>query len=89
MERSQGEPDTDAVRAELRAWLAEHLTPEVVEAAERQTEGGSLEVLRAWNRTLADGGWAAPAWLAEHRGRDAGVGEQLAYRDETLRGENG
>jgi hypothetical protein len=64
MERSQGEPDTDAVRAELRvsngriltpyplgsarwqgsifgpvltlrAWLAEHLTPEVVEAAER------------------------------------------------------
>ena len=27
MERSQGEPDTDAVRAELRAWLAEHLTP--------------------------------------------------------------
>ena len=35
MERSQGEPDTDAVRAELRAWLAEHLTPKVVEAAER------------------------------------------------------
>jgi len=30
-----GEPDTDAVRAELRAWLAEHLTPKVVEAAER------------------------------------------------------
>jgi hypothetical protein len=50
MERSQGEPDTDAVRAELRTWLAEH-----------QTDGGSLEVLRAWSRTLAGRGLAAPA----------------------------
>jgi alkylation response protein AidB-like acyl-CoA dehydrogenase len=85
MERSDGEPDTDAFRAELRAWLSDHLTPEVVEAGDRQIEGGSLEVLRAWNRTLADGGWAAPSWPVEHGGRGAGVDEQLAYLEETNR----
>ncbi len=85
MDRSHGEPDADAFRAELRAWLSDHLTPEVVEAGERQVEGGSLDVLRAWNRTLADGGWAAPSWPVEHGGRGAGVDEQLAYLEETNR----
>jgi alkylation response protein AidB-like acyl-CoA dehydrogenase len=85
MERSEGEPDTDAFRAELRAWLSDHLTPDVVEAGDHQIEGGSLEVLRAWNRTLADGGWAAPSWPVEHGGRGAGVDEQLAYLEETNR----
>jgi len=85
METSEVGESTDAFRAELRAWLAEHLTPEVVEAGERQMEGASLEVLRAWNRTLADGGWAAPAWPVEHGGRGAGVDEQLVYLEETNR----
>jgi alkylation response protein AidB-like acyl-CoA dehydrogenase len=85
MEKERLETDTDAFRAELRSWLSEHLTPEVVAAGGRQLEGSSLEVLRAWNRTLADGGWAAPAWPVEHGGRGAGVDEQLAYLDETSR----
>ena len=79
------EPDTEAFRAELRAWLEDNLTPEVVEAGGHQIEGESLEVLRAWNRTLADGGWAAPSWPVEHGGRGAGVPEQLAYLEETNR----
>jgi alkylation response protein AidB-like acyl-CoA dehydrogenase len=82
MERSQGEQDTEAFRAELRAWLSEHLTPEVAAVGDRHLEGNSLDVVRAWNRTLADGGWAAPAWPVEHGGRGAGVDEQLAYLEE-------
>jgi alkylation response protein AidB-like acyl-CoA dehydrogenase len=85
MAQSQDEASMDAFRAELRAWLAEHLTPEVVEAGELHLEGGSLEEMRAWNRTLADGGWAAPAWPVEFGGRGAGVGEQLAYLEEMSR----
>jgi hypothetical protein len=85
MARSDGEADTDAFRAELRAWLAEHLTSEVAAAGADGMEGDDLELLRAWNRTLADGGWAAPAWPAEYGGRDAGVGEQLAYLEEMSR----
>ena len=67
-EVSHEEPDVEAFGAELRAWLAEHLTPEVVEAGERATEDGTLGLMRAWNRTLADGGWAAPAWPSEYGG---------------------
>ena len=77
--------DTDAFRAELRGWLDEHLSAEVAEASERSAEGGTLELLRAWNRTLADGGWAAPAWPFEYGGREADVPEQLAYLEEMSR----
>ena len=75
----------DAFRDELRAWLADHLTDEVVRAGRRPVEGASLEVLRSWNRTLADGGWAAPSWPVEHGGRGADVAEQLAYLEEMNR----
>jgi len=83
MESSREGPETEAFRSELRAWLEDNLTPEIVEAGSHQIEGESLEVLRSWNRTLADGGWAAPSWPVEHGGRGAGVPEQLAYLEET------
>ena len=79
-----GEPAVEAFRGELRSWLHAHLTPEVVEAGGRNIES-NLEVLREWNRMLADGGWAAPSWPAEHGGRGAGVPEQLVYMEEMSR----
>jgi alkylation response protein AidB-like acyl-CoA dehydrogenase len=82
MTQSQDDRKVEAFRVELRAWLAEHLTPEVAAAGGGNMEGDDLEMLRDWNRTLADGGWAAPAWPAEYGGRDAGVAEQLAYLEE-------
>ncbi len=82
---TESEP-VDLFRAELRAWLDAHLTADVVEAA----TGGlgneaNLPTLRAWNATLADAGWAAPSWPADHRGREATVGEQVAYLEEMNR----
>lgn len=75
-------------RRELAEWLEAHLTPEVV-AAGRHEQGGDddagFEVLRGWNRVLADAGWAAPAWPAAHHGRDATVAEQLAGHEEMAR----
>ena len=76
-----GEPAAD-FRAELRAWLAAELTSEVAEAGQRSPEEGDLEVLRGWNRRLADAGWAAPAWPFEHGGRGADIDEQLVYLEE-------
>jgi alkylation response protein AidB-like acyl-CoA dehydrogenase len=78
------EPDVDRFRKELRTFLEDNLTPEIV-AAGRHSVEGNLDVLRAWNRTLADGGWAAPSWPVEHGGRAAGVPEQLAFMEETSR----
>ena len=67
-------------RRALEEWLGDNLTPEVVEAGWKGFEDeGTLEVLRWWNRALADAGWAAVAWPAEYGGRDATVAEQLAY----------
>jgi len=71
----------EAFGAEFSAWLDDHLTPAVLQAA---SEGGgldedNLEVLRGWNRTLADAGWAAPAWPTEYGGRAASIAEQMAW----------
>ncbi len=72
----------DEFRAALRAWLDAELTPAVSEAGQGSPDAESLELLREWNHRLADAGWAAPAWPAEHGGRDADLDEQLAYFEE-------
>ena len=84
MSTTSTEPDVDQFRKELRTFLEDNLTPEVAAAGQHSVEG-NLEVLRAWNRTLADGGWAAPSWPVEYGGRGAGVEEQLVYLEETTR----
>ena len=56
------------MRDELAGWLAAHLTPDVVEAGRHMGDDDeAFEVLRRWNRTLADAGWAAVAWPAAVR----------------------
>ncbi len=77
------EPDpAGPFRAELRAWLARELTPEVAAAGGKAPDESDLDLLRGWNRRLADAGWAAPAWPVEHGGRGADIDEQLAYLEE-------
>src|SRR5450755_2617535 len=80
-EGTEGAEGAEAFRAEFSAWLDDHLTPAIVQAA---SEGGgldenNLELLRDWNRTLADAGWAAPAWPEELGGKAASIAEQLAW----------
>jgi alkylation response protein AidB-like acyl-CoA dehydrogenase len=73
-------------RAELREWLAANLTDELIAA--RRPSGRTdamFEALRAFNRTMADGGWAAVSWPREYGGRGATVLEQLVYTEETTR----
>ena len=79
---SAGSDPAAELRRSLRAWLADHLTPDVVGAGQRSPESEDLELLRGWNRELADAGWAAPAWPVEHGGRGADIDEQLAYLEE-------
>jgi len=69
-------------RRALQEWLGDNLTPEVVSVGWKGFEDeGALEVLRRWNRALADARWAAVAWPQEYLGRDATVAEQLAYHE--------
>jgi hypothetical protein len=68
------------LRDDLAGWLRANLTPEIVAAGQTGAlDARSLAVLRAWNRTLAEAGWAAISWPADHGGRDASVAEQLAF----------
>ncbi|WP_101946684.1 acyl-CoA dehydrogenase family protein [Mycobacterium sp. 3519A] len=79
-------PEVEQFRKELRAWLAAHLTDEVVAAGRGRTrDAQTFDILRAWDATLADAGWGAVSWPPEYGGRGAGVLEQLAYAEETIR----
>ena len=73
-------------RTELRDWLSANLTSELI-AARRPSgqDDAAFEKLRAWNRTMADAGWAAVSWPREYGGRGSTVLEQLVYTEETTR----
>lgn len=75
----------EELRAALRGWLDEHLSDEIVALGQVLPTDATIDALRAWNRQLADAGWAAPAWPAVHGGRDAGIDGQIAYLEEMSR----
>ena len=79
-------PEVEQFRAELRDWLSANLTDELI-AARRPSgrDDATFEMLRAWNRTMADAGWAAVSWSKDYGGRGATVLEQLVYTEETTR----
>lgn len=78
--------EVEQFRTELRDWLSENLTEELV-AARRPPgrDGAAIELLRGWSATMADAGWAAVSWPREYGGRGATVLEQLVYTEETTR----
>jgi alkylation response protein AidB-like acyl-CoA dehydrogenase len=79
-------PEVEQFRAELRDWLSANLTDELI-AARRPSgrDDATFEMLRTWNRTMADAGWAAVSWSKDYGGRGATVLEQLVYTEETTR----
>jgi alkylation response protein AidB-like acyl-CoA dehydrogenase len=82
-------PSAAALRAELRSWLTEHLTDDVVDAAHRDGAAGDEDarfaVLRGWNATLFDAGYAAVSWPAAHGGRDVDPVEEMVFNEEMAR----
>jgi hypothetical protein len=81
-------PEAEAFRDEFRAWLDDHLTdelralPTVLNCSPGSPE---LDALRAWNRELADAGYAAITWPPEYGGRGAGIMEQVMFAEEMHR----
>jgi alkylation response protein AidB-like acyl-CoA dehydrogenase len=61
-------PAEQAFRAEVRSFLQAHLPPDMAQRSALGFHPLPKEDLLAWNRILAEKGWAAPHWPVEHGG---------------------
>ena len=71
-------------RDELRAWLATNLPKDWNDWREKPIEV-SFPYLRAWQRKLHEGGWAAVSWPKEYGGRSASLMQQAIFWEEMAR----
>ena len=79
-------PEDLAFRDEVRAFLREHLSPEMSRATHLTTSVFSEpDVGRAWNRILARKGWAAPGWPAEYGGPGWNLVQRWIFATELAR----
>lgn len=80
--------EDQAFRAEVRAWLEEHLTGEWAAlrglgGAGRDHEAHDERV--AWNRLLAEHGWTCVGWPQEYGGRGLSLVQQVIFHEEYAR----
>ena len=77
--------DVEAFRAELVAFLDEHL-PSEAEALERSRSSSHIpEWARHWQRLMFDNGWLLPGYQAEFGGRNATLLQQYVHQQELAR----
>ncbi len=83
-----GHQSDEEFRAEVRAWLTDHL---VGAFADLRGKGGpgseheAFEERRAWDRHLAEHGWTCLGWPTEHGGRGLGLAQQVIFHEEYAR----
>ena len=73
-----------AFRDELRAWLASNAPKDWNEWREKPLEE-SFPYLRAWQRKLHEGRWAAVSWPKEYGGSSATLMQQALFWEEMAR----
>jgi alkylation response protein AidB-like acyl-CoA dehydrogenase len=71
-------------RDELRVWLEANSPKDWDQWREKPIEE-SFEYLRAWQRKLYEGGWAAVSWPQEYGGRSASLMQQAIFWEEMAR----
>jgi len=73
------------LRAQIRQWLASAPKPAGLRDYGATPTRDDVGPGRAWQRTLAEAGWACLAWPMEHGGREASVEEQAIFAEECAR----
>ncbi len=76
-------PAEQAFRAEVRAWLAEHVPAAPLPDFDSSVEG--FEAHRAWERTLHAGGWGMVTWPVDYGGRGLDLIRWLIFEEEYYR----
>jgi len=77
--------EQEAWRAQIRAWIAAEFGPDWSGAEFDLSEEGAdeaWEFAKGVRRTLAEKGWTAPAWPAEHGGMGLSFVEQAIFNEE-------
>lgn len=77
-------PEETKFRDELRSWLETNVPKDWGKWREKPLEE-SFPYLRAWQRKLYEGGWAAVSWPKEYGGRGATLMEQSLFWEEMAR----
>jgi alkylation response protein AidB-like acyl-CoA dehydrogenase len=77
-----------AFRAEVRAWLADHVVGEYAALGGRGGSGDesfAFETRLRWERELAAAGLTCLGWPEEHGGRGASMSQQVIFNEEYVR----
>src|SRR5207302_1574197 len=77
-------PEEVAFRDEFRVWLQANVPKDWGEWREKPLEE-SFPYLRAWQRKLQEGGWAAVSWPKDYGGRSATLMQQAIFWEEMAR----
>ncbi|MCC6848989.1 MAG: acyl-CoA dehydrogenase family protein [Deltaproteobacteria bacterium] len=81
-------PADEAFRDEVRTWLEAHLVGEFAALRGRGGSGdlaGAVEVRRAWEKELADGGWTCVGWPKAWGGRGLELSREVIFNEEYAR----
>ena len=83
-------PEQQAFRAEVRAWLAEHVPADLKGRGFASSRADRAEVnrLREWQLTLHKAGYVGIDWPAEYGGRGASIMEQIILYEEMSRAQS-
>ena len=78
----------EAFRAEVREWMAQHLTGRFAplkHASGLGAEGYDAQLAKEWEQELARGGWTGLGWEARYGGRNAPLAQQVIFHEEYVR----
>ncbi len=80
-------PSEAAFRAEVRAWLAEHLTGEfaTLGSVGGPADEAGWDVRLEWEKQLGADRWVGLTWPVEYGGRGADVAQQIIFNEEYAR----
>ncbi len=85
-------PEQEALRREVRAFIAEHMTPEVIAEMEGQSEGFGVSrstargpLVNELFRKIAERGWLGISYPKEYGGQDGGRISQYVVEEEFAR----
>lgn len=77
-------PEEEAFRMEVRTFIEDNYPQHVRDAQNRSRELTKEEQL-AWQRVLAEKGWAAPGWPVEWGGQDWSPAQHYIFKEELAR----